>query len=234
MVIKYENSDSISSELSKNVEARIIWGRDNTVNKFKTFETKPICIDIAFSNRYSISLIDSNKLAKLNYDDLIIIANKFYNDTYTMDQFGCSSPNSVFWLGKNNNAKKKFWLTLSEIVNKKYEFDLSITNKKVSNLMSPILEKQEKPKIDIKNFKLIKIKSKKLNFDNFDNINFGTFFEINLIDINNLEKYISEKLQTITYYGIHFNLIKRFIKKNKIKGIDRIVPIVRAFVLTPE
>ena len=38
LLIKYENSDLISSELSKNVEARIIWGGDYTVNKFKSFE----------------------------------------------------------------------------------------------------------------------------------------------------------------------------------------------------
>jgi hypothetical protein len=66
LLIKYDNSDLISSELSKDVEARIIWGGDNTINKFKSFITKPRCIDLAFANRYSISLIDSNKLGKLN------------------------------------------------------------------------------------------------------------------------------------------------------------------------
>ena len=115
LLIKYENSDLISSELSKNVEARIIWGGDNTINKFKSFKTKPRCIDLAFANRYSISLIDSNNLAKLNSKNLAILAKKFYNDTYTMDQFGCSSPNSVFWLGKNNIAKKNFWSELSKM-----------------------------------------------------------------------------------------------------------------------
>ena len=31
------------------------------VNKFKSFETKPRCIDLAFADRFSISLVDSNK-----------------------------------------------------------------------------------------------------------------------------------------------------------------------------
>ena len=61
LLIKYENSDIISSELSKDMEARIIWGGDKTVNKFKSFITKPRCIDIAFANRYSVCVIDSNK-----------------------------------------------------------------------------------------------------------------------------------------------------------------------------
>ena len=234
LLIKYENSDLISSELSKNVEARIIWGGDNTVNKFKTFKTKPRCIDLAFANRYSISLIDSNRLAQLNSKDLAILAKKFYNDTYTMDQFGCSSPNSVFWLGKNNIAKKKFWFVLGKIVNKEYDLDLSGANKKISNLMNYTLGKNKKIKANMQNFNLITLKSKELNFDNFENVNFGTFLEFNLKDINHLKKYTSEKLQTITYYGTDFKSIKNFIIKNRIKGIDRIVPIGRAFDLTPE
>lgn len=234
LLIKYDNSDLISAELSKDVEARIIWGGDNTVNKFKTFITKPRCIDLAFANRYSISVIDSNKLGKLNSNDLAILTKKFYNDTYTMDQFGCSSPNSVFWLGKNNVAKKKFWFELSKIVNIEYDLDLSGANKKISNLMNYTLNKNKRFKANIKNFNLITLKSKNLSFDNFENINFGTFLEVNLRDINHLKKYTSEKLQTVTYYGTNFKSIKKFIIKNKIKGIDRIVPIGRAFDLTPE
>tara|TARA_B100000787_G_scaffold57196_1_gene41594 strand:+ start:421 stop:1608 length:1188 start_codon:yes stop_codon:yes gene_type:complete len=234
LLIKYEHSDLISSELSKDVEARIIWGGDNTINKFKSFITKPRCIDLAFANRYSISLIDSDKLGKLNSNDLAILTKKFYNDTYTMDQFGCSSPNSVFWLGKNSVAKKKFWLELSNIVNNEYNLDLSGANKKISNLMNYTLDKNKTFKVNIKNFNLITLKSNKLSLDNFENINFGSFLEINLQDINHLRKYTSEKLQTVTYYGTDFKNIKKFIIKNKIKGIDRIVPIGRAFDLTPE
>ncbi len=234
LLIKYENSDLISSELSQNVEARIIWGGDITVNKFKTFKTKPRCIDLAFANRYSISLIDSNKLAKLNPSNLSSLTKKFYNDSYTMDQFGCSSPNSIFWLGKNNFAKKKFWFELSKIVNREYDLDLSGANKKISNLMNFTLNRKRNFKLNIKNFNLITLKSKKLNFDNFENINFGTFFEIDLDNINQLKEYTSEKLQTITYYGIDFEIIKKFIINNRVKGIDRIVPVGRAFDLTPE
>ncbi len=234
LLIKYENSDLISSELSKNVEARVIWGGDNTVNKFKSFKTKPRCVDLAFSNRYSISLIDSNKLALLNHEDLVSLTKKFYNDTYTMDQFGCSSPNSVFWLGNNNIAKKKFWFELSKVVNNTYDLNLSGVNKKISNLMNYTLVKNKKFKANLQNFNLVTLKSKELNFDNYENVNFGTFLEIDLKDINFLKKYTSEKLQTITYYGTDFKNIKNFIIKNRVKGIDRIVPIGRAFDLTPE
>ena len=100
--------------------------------------------------------------------------------------------------------------------------------------MNFTLNKNKKFKTDIKNFNLTTLKSKELSFDNFENINFGTFLEIDLDNINLLKKYTSEKLQTITYYGTEFKIIKKFLVNNKIKGIDRIVPIGRAFDLTPE
>ena len=100
--------------------------------------------------------------------------------------------------------------------------------------MNYALGKNKTFKANIKNFNLITLKSKKLSLDNFENINFGSFLEINLHDINHLRKYTSEKLQTVTYYGTNFRSIKKFIIENKIKGIDRIVPIGRAFDLTPE
>ncbi len=234
LLIRYDNSDSISSILSRHVEARIIWGGDKTINTFKTFTTKPRCIDLAFADRYSISLIDSNMLGKLNNNKFTTLAKRFFNDTYTMDQFGCSSPNAVFWLGKNNVNKKKFWFELKKIVNQKYDLDLSGANKKISNLMNFTINKNKQFKINNINFELITLQNKKLNFDNFDNVNFGTFVEINLDNINQLKRYVSEKLQTITYYGVAFDNIKKFIITNKLKGIDRVVPIGRAFDLTPQ
>ena len=234
LLIRYDNSDTISSLLSKDVEARIIWGGDKTINKFKSFITKPRCIDLAFADRYSISLIDSNMLSRLNHNKLKNLAQKFFNDTYTMDQFGCSSPNTVFWLGKNNVYKKKFWIELKKIVNQKYDLDLSGANKKISNLMNFTINKNKIFKINNNNFDLITLENSKSDFDTFNNVNFGTFVEINLNNVNQLHGYVSEKLQTITCYGIEFDIIKKFIIKNKLKGIDRIVPVGRAFDLTPE
>ena len=234
LLIKYENSNTISSEISKNVEARIIWGGDKTINKFKTFKTKPRCLDLTFADRYSVSILDSDKFNKLNDNQMLNLVQKFFNDTYTMDQFGCSSPKIIFWLGKKKENKKIFWTKLKKIVNQKYDLDLSGANKKISNLMNFSLNKKEEFKINIDDFNLVKLKSKRFVLNDLNSVNFGTFFEIDLKNIDQLKDYVSEKLQTITYYGTKFDVLKKFIIKNKLKGIDRIVPVGRAFDLTPE
>lgn len=233
-LIKYVNSDEISMQLSKVVEGRVIWGGDGTIRKFKNFETSPRCIDLTFADRFSVSLINSNKLFNLSNNKIKILANQFYNDTYTMDQFGCSSPTILLWIGKKEIAKEKFWLELQKIVDKKYLNDLSSANKKISNLTHFTLSKKKKFNINYHKFNLIRLKNIDDNLDHIHNINFGTFCEMNLKNLNSINMFSSNKLQTITYYGFNFNDLKQTVVKNKIKGIDRIVPIGRAFDLTPE
>ena len=36
--VKYDKSDDISSQLSKEVDARLIWGGDETINQFKKYQ----------------------------------------------------------------------------------------------------------------------------------------------------------------------------------------------------
>ena len=81
---------------------------------------------------------------------------------------------------------------------------------------------ENKTKNNINNFNLIKLNKSKFEFDNFDNVNFGTFTEINLNNLNQLSKYVSDKLQTLTYYGIEFDFIKKFIIKNKLKELTEL------------
>jgi len=233
--VKYNRSDEISSELSRNVDARVIWGGDETINQFKKYYTSPRCIDLTFSNRYSISIIDSNKISELKLNEIRNLAYRFYNDCYIMDQQGCSSPQAIFWLGeKNNSAKKTFWDILSKIVNQKYENDLSVANKKISSLSHSAVATNLNFKTNYKNFKLIRLNIKNPSKE-IEKIqcHFGTFIEINIKKINELKKFISKRFQTVTCYGVEQKNLENFILNNGIAGVDRIVPIGRAFDIGP-
>lgn len=56
----------------------------------------------------------------------------------------------------------------------------------------------------------------------------GYFYEYSLSDKKELFKVITEKYQTITYFGIDEKELLNDLVKNEIKGIDRIVPIGKA------
>ena len=229
-LVKYERSDEISSQLSKKADIRLIWGGDETVNQFQKYATSPRCIDLKFANRYSISIIDVNKLAKLSNNNLENIVNRFYNDSYTMDQKGCSSPQALVWVGKDKKKiKDKFFNTLSKIADKKYDNDLAVTNNKFASLSLAAIKSEINFLSSYKNFNLIRIKLKNIS-KQIEKIHphFGTFVEININNLDELNKIISKKLQTITFYGIDKKKIYDLVFKYGILGVDRIVPIGRA------
>jgi hypothetical protein len=228
--IKYGHEEEISRSLSKIVNARLIWGGDETIKLFKKFETKPRCIDLCFSNRVSGSIINLDNLKKLNSKKLFNIVYKFYNDCYLMDQRGCSSPQVVFWLGKKNyKVVEKFWQILSNIVEKNYEFDLSLANKKTEFTSELVLKEKKIENLKFKNLKLVRYQKKNLdNIEKLENI-YGTFLEVKLTNFLKIKKLIDERFQTLTYYGLEKEQLINLISKNNLRGIDRIVPFGRAF-----
>ena len=75
-----------------------------------------------------------------------------------------------------------------------------------------------------------------LNKINLDIINYrgkyGIFFEYNSKDLKILKKIVSRKIQTLTYFGFLKKNLINFMLKNKLNGIDRIVPFGRALDLS--
>jgi len=233
--VKYDKSDDISSQLSREVDARLIWGGDETINKFKKYQTSPRCVDLTFSNRYSISIMDINEIAKLREKELKNLAQKFYNDCYLMDQQGCSSPQALLWVGKKNFlAKKKFWEALSKIVHLKYGSDLSVANQKITSLSRVAVTSKTNFRLNYKDLKLLRLNINDASSE-IEKIqcHFGTFAEIHIGKIDKLKKIISKRFQTITYYGLERKELNDFILHNGITGVDRIVPVGRAFDIGP-
>ena len=233
--VKYDKSDDISSQLSREVDARLIWGGDETINKFKKYQTSPRCVDLTFSNRYSISIMDINEIAKLREKELKNLAQKFYNDCYLMDQQGCSSPQALLWVGKKNFlAKKKFWEALSKIVHLKYGSDLSVANQKITSLSRVAVTSKTNFRLNYKDFKLLRLNINDASSE-IEKIqcHFGTFAEIHIGKIDKLKKIISKRFQTITYYGLERKELNDFILHNGITGVDRIVSVGRAFDIGP-
>ncbi len=233
--IKYKKTDNVTEDLSKLANARLIWGGDKTISEFKKHHTNPRCLDLYFANRYSISIINTKKASQLVNEELKLLVNKFYNDTYIMDQQGCSSPQALFWIGKKNlQIKNKFWTLLNEITKKKYLNDVAVTNKKIFSVQDLIIKSKLELVSDKKNIQIIKLKTKKLSKEIEDlQCHFGTFIEADISGLKGLKNIITNRYQTLTYFGFEKNEIKAFILKNNPVGIDRIVPFGRAFDMSP-
>ena len=235
-LVYYDRSDFISAKLSSISDGRLIWGGDETIKIFKSYQTKLKCSDLFFADRFSVSIFNSDFFKKISNDGMKNLIKNFYNDTFILDQNACSSPHVIFWQGKNIKlAQNIFWSNLESFVKKNYKYTPEIFSKKYQiynqylfdfkNCQSELADKQIIFRID-----LTKVKKKNISLDNFRGFS-GLFFENKLSNLNGLKNIVNEKVQTITYFGYKKNFLDKFIKNTNIKGIDRIVPVGKALNL---
>ena len=227
--LNYERDEKINKKISNLVDARMIWGSNNTIDTFKNYLTKPNCRDFNFFERFSICMLNADKINLINKKELKNLTHNFYNDTYLTNQAACSSPRIIYWIGKNKDkAKNKFWKNL-------YNYNLS----KKSFLTEFIsMDKELFAKINfvkIKKFiksyennnniiNIINLKKMPANIDNLKGNN-GFFYQFDLNKIKEIKRYLNRNYQTLTYYGFSKQDISKNLLSNNLKGIDRIVPV---------
>ena len=228
--VKYEKNKKINDYFSSMCNGRIIWGGDNTINEIRESKISPQSTDITFADRYSFSIINASEFNKLDDNKINIIVKNFYNDTYYVDQNACSSPHLIIWSGKNlNKAKKIFWKKLELYIEKKFSFNESAIVDKYSDLLSNAINFNYFDKKEISNNKMYRVSLSKLtNLNHNLRGKWGLFYEYDSKNLDNLKKIINYKYQTLTYFGLDKIFLRNFVIHNRLKGIDRIVPIGKA------
>ena len=114
-IIRYKDNDELTESISLQCNARLIWGGDKTINAIRKIDLNPRALELTFSDRYSISVIDTKSLNKKN--ECARLVERFYNDTFVVDQNACSSPQLILWHGKENKKiQEKFWNLLADLV----------------------------------------------------------------------------------------------------------------------
>ena len=226
--IKYDQNDEITRMYSIKCNARIIWGGDVTIRNIrKIASVSERCVDIAFSDRYSLCVIDAPSVLELDETGLIRLTERFYNDTYLMDQNACSSPHLIVWKGVEKEvAKERFWTAVYKTVSEKYKLvEVSAVDKYTMLCQNAI---------DLKNTRSFKKHGNYIYRIDFDTLpddmdtlrgKSGYFYEYNINDINSIAHIINTRYQTLTYFGVDKFELLNFVVKNRLSGIDRIVPV---------
>lgn len=226
--IRYPKSEvKISESLSRICDIRVIWGGDKTITEIRKAELKPKAYDIVFSDRYSISLIDSTEWLREKSKEKIL--QNFFYDTYLTDQKSCSSPCYILWIGDSDHkiikARDLFWKQLKLFLNKKNEVSYSSSIIKLEALYKMVSAHEGLSLISDDNI-IVRVWSDQLN-SNLINLNpgYGFFIESGIKDIQQIAPLLKQKCQTISYFGIDKKLIQEALLKIKPLGVDRVVPI---------
>lgn len=225
LFISYDRENFISEKISSYSDARMIWGGDNTIKLFKRFKTKINCKDLMFGDKYSIAILQLQSKDKYKIKE---ITKNFYNDTFIVDQNACSSPSIIFWYKTNKDKIALFWDELNKLVKSKYQISFGLSSKRFEYLNDLLMNYTNISLQDDKkkNFFRIKINSN-YNLKNFKGFA-GIFFEKNLNSLNNFNKFLNKKMQTLSFYGFNQNELININKEvSKNKSIDRIVQLGR-------
>ena len=235
-IFRYENSDvETTKKLCLMALSRIIWGGDDTINFIKSFETHPRCVDVCFSDRYSLCALNANSVLNLSDSEMNILLNNFYNDTLVMDQLACSSPHLVLWHGSSNeiiSAKDIFWSRFEKLVESKHTFHESAQNDKFklacdfcisteATLASPLFSKITRIEVESIDESLIFKQGKS-----------GFFLESNFNQIADIELLDHPSIQTLTYFGFDNDNFFSEILSSQFCGLDRIVPVGQALEIS--
>jgi hypothetical protein len=227
-LVRYDRDSDATRFFSSICDVRVIWGGDETINQIRKSVIPSKSYDVTFSDRYSISIIDSKSY--LNYFNKIKIARDFYNDTYLFDQNACTSPHAIYWLGEAKDiglAKNLFWNNLEQVLKEK-EFQLQpiLAVDKLTTFYSQainhgnvLMEKNSSNAI----FRVNNLSIRE-ELDYF-RCNSGYFNETSILSLDELNPIINRKFQTIGYFGFKKRELLDWVEKSKLLGVDRVVPI---------
>lgn len=227
--VQYPAGNEVTEELSRKADARVIWGGDDTVAAVRSCAVKPKCIDLVFADRYSVCVLDGQAIEEADEGTLRKLAEGFYNDTYLMDQNACSSPQMIFWKHASDAAKERFWKTVFEYSKPKYDLQAASCVENYMKLCQDAVEMAELKKGRHLENLVYRVELKELPSDiTLLRGSCGYFYEYEFRQYEELLPVLTEKFQTVTYYGVNPTEIQDFVIRNRVRGIDRIVPIGKA------
>lgn len=227
--VQYSQNDEITRSFSSRCNARIIWGGDQTIKNIRKLAMPARSIEIAFADRYSLSVIDGNSVSLADNETLKNLAVSFFNDTYLMDQNACSSPSLIVWVGEKDlltDAKERFWDSVYKVAKNRYELQPVNAVDKYMQLCENAIVLNNIKNTGMHGNYLYRVELDELN-DNIHELRgkCGYFYEYSTSNINSIAHIINTKYQTLTYFGLDKSQLLDFVVRNRLSGIDRIVPI---------
>ena len=233
-VIRYDHSESITSELCKSIDVRIGWGGDDTVNAIREIPMPPTAIEACFPNKVSLALLDFKFWKEAVPSIKSKIAREFAMDAFQFGQSACSSPRALVWIGSNIQEveKTQFWSLVLEAMDKEtFDFkEIDYLNKLIaSDLAATRFPVRIHSGGDNRVVRLtVSPADLRQGIESDLHCGNGLFFETELDSLDDLQHLLSRKSQTLTYAGFEANELSIFIESCVPNGIDRIVPFGQA------
>lgn len=230
-IVSYDHNEDISTYLSSASNARLIWGGDSTIRTFQSFKKAPRTKDIVFADRISMMILNAESVLSCEGKAWEELLRNFYNDAYTFDQMGCSSPQTIYFLGSPQSclqARKKISMGLEEFLLNEYENDMSsLASLKLNRMVDDALNGNILTQTGNNLFKLLEL-SESGDSSSLHGCGGGYFYYQDCEKIAELKALKVPKVQTISYFGLSEDSKMHLEELAYGEGIDRIVKVGHA------
>lgn len=218
-----------TAEYSLKCDRRILWGGDETIRNIRIFPLQPWAEDVVFFHRNSAMLLSVEAVKKMTNQELQNLAERFYRDTYMMDQNACSSPSFLFWYFEKEVDWKivdRFWEAVVEEA-KRYPMDVWRRIRKYEDFCCLAARTSEPIYLCGNCFDAV---TRVLVTSEFSFLwnqgmagRFGTFFEMQISDLKEIMPFFKRRMQTFVCVGKEKEEIRKWLFEQRITGVDRVV-----------
>ncbi|MDR5752104.1 MULTISPECIES: acyl-CoA reductase [unclassified Caballeronia] len=232
LLVRYDHDDAITGFWMAQADARIVWGGDATVAHMRSLPGRPRSREVAFSDRYSLCAIDPRAVLELDHGGLLDLCARLYNDLYLMDQAACSSPQLIAWIGAADDAaaaQARLWPALAGHARARYAMRPVQVMDKFVDACRHALGNPRVASVACHDNVLYRVALTGLAADQ-DTCRgyFGTIHEVTLDTLDPLAPIVNERYQTLTYFGMEPAQLREFVTAQRLRGVDRVVPVGRA------
>lgn len=231
-VIRYQANDEITTALSSISNARVLWGGDATIKHLRNLPSSPRCVDISFADRYSICILNSEAIEKVDQMSFDRLINGFYNDVFLLDQNACSSPHLILWQGSKTSvrsAQSRFWTGMETYLSQKAPVQPVHAVEKFTHLCRTAIELEGCAANLEQSNAIIRVSLDSMPRDiEAHRGKHGFFFEAIDNDLEGFDSIVGERYQTVTYFGIDPEVIVNRVVNAGLPGVDRVVPVGKA------
>lgn len=227
----YPVDEALTRAVSEVADLRIIWGGDSKVQSISALPQKPRAVTVGFPDRYSYSAISIASYEALSHEERDALADRAFSDIYLFDQMACSSSRIFVWVGGEGDwrrASADFSRRIGEVARRRqYDTPGNVIVAKFAFANRAAIE-ADVEHVDFSDSLLTSVYLSAISDVRELQQGGGAMFHANVERLADLQGFVAEKDQTLTYFGFDRDELVEFVNETTGRGLDRVIPIGKA------
>jgi hypothetical protein len=230
-IVRYGHDAAINERISRQVDLRVVWGGDATVEALGAVPLNAAARQLSFGDRFSFSALDASRYLAADASLQGTLAERFFNDAMWFDQAGCSSPRLVVWCGAEldcEHASRTFFEQLERVCEaRRHQVELGHAMAKLLFTYQAALDGRIRAQQRLSNeITVLQVDS----LGDFDRTHpgAGLFFVAHVRALRDIVPFVTRRDQTLGHFGFERDALSELVGALGGRGLDRLVPLGQA------